>query len=507
MKTRGGTLRILTALALAAALALPLLAGASEAPALPLLARASEALAPPLPALASDDAGRASFRKTPYLVFNGVPDEMDVHWQMLSAVPCTLDYGTDTSYALGSFVTAEYGASHQHEVTLMGLDPDTFYFYRVRTGDSRAGSFRSAPSSDSANLKFLAYGDTRTYPADYDDVAAGMIQTYTDDPEFQTLAVISGDLVEDGNIENQWDTQFFGYSYPNIKEFHAEVPSQSCRGNHEGTAVLFAKYLPYPTVISQAWSFDYGPAHFAVLDQYISYFPGSLQLTWLENDLASSHKPWKFIVLHEPGWSAGGHSNDADVQNYIQPLCLQYGVQIIFGGHNHYYARAVVDGVQHITTGGGGAPLYTPDPGYPFIVATAELHHFCTVDIAEDHLHFEAIDTTGAVIDSFDVTLASVPDGGQEQAHLSLRSSGWNPSSGLSRLAFTLPAAGRARLVIYDVSGRVVATLADEPMGAGEHSAVWNGRDDSGASAAAGVYFARLTAGDETAVTKMVLAR
>ncbi|MBK9777870.1 MAG: hypothetical protein IPP62_16195 [bacterium] len=78
----------------------------------------------------------------------------------------------------------------------------------------------------------------------------------------------------------------------------------------------------------------------------------------------SSNKPWRFVVLHEPGWSAGGgHPNNAAVQAYLQPLFVQYGVSIVFTGHNHYYARAVVDGVNHITTGGGGGPLHTPVPG------------------------------------------------------------------------------------------------------------------------------------------------
>ena len=78
----------------------------------------------------------------------------------------------------------------------------------------------------------------------------------------------------------------------------------------------------------------------------------------MRTDLAASAKPWKFIVLHEPGWSAGGgHGNNTTVQNDIQPLAVQYGVAIVFGGHNHYYARANVSGVTHLTMGGGGAPL------------------------------------------------------------------------------------------------------------------------------------------------------
>jgi Family of unknown function (DUF5677) len=47
-------------------------------------------------------------------------------------------------------------------------------------------------------------------------------------------------------------------------------------------------------------------------------------------------------------------------QTYIQQLCKQYGVDFVIAGYNHYYSRAVVDGVNHIANGGGGAPLYTP---------------------------------------------------------------------------------------------------------------------------------------------------
>ena len=56
------------------------------------------------------------------------------------------------------------------------------------------------------------------------------------------------------------------------------------------------------------YSFDYGPAHITVVDQYVSFAPGSAQYIWLENDLAASQKLWKFVILHEPAWSAaGGH--------------------------------------------------------------------------------------------------------------------------------------------------------------------------------------------------------
>jgi hypothetical protein len=145
--------------------------------------------------------------------------------------------------------------------------------------------------------------------------------------------------------------------------------------------------------------------HVALLDQYTAYSAGAAQYNWLRSDLAAATKAWKFVVLHEPGWSAGGgHENNVTVQTDLQPLFKQYGVSIVFGGHNHYYARAAVDGVTHLTLGGGGAPLNVPQPGYPNIVATSPSYSFGQFSVAGDTLTAKIVDSSGAVIDSFTIT-------------------------------------------------------------------------------------------------------
>jgi len=341
-------------------------------------------------------------RKAPYLIYNGDNTEMQVLWQLNSIDTCTIEWGTDTLYALGNDQTYEYGSDHQHTYTITNLLPITKYYYRITVNQEvHYGTFRSAPDTNATAIKFFAYGDTRTYPYHHGQLAAEIMATYTDDANFQSFIISVGDLVNNGDSESGWDNEFFNPSYPNILEMIANLPYQSCMGNHEGAGVLFQKYFPYPFEAGRYWSFDYGPAHFAVVDQYTSYGPGSAQLTWLENDLASTTKPWKFIYLHEPGWSAGGHSNEIPVQLYIQPLCEQYGVSILFGGHNHYYARAVKNGIQHITTGGGGAPLYPPNINYPNILTATMAYHFCKIEIDGGSLNFKAVKTDGTVIDSF----------------------------------------------------------------------------------------------------------
>lgn len=67
-----------------------------------------------------------------------------------------------------------------------------------------------------------------------------------------------------------------------------------------------------------------------------------------------------------------------------------------------------------------------------------------------------------------------------------------NPVRSGSRFTFELPAAGTASVELYDLSGRRVRALATGYFGAGPQSVTWDGRDESGARAAAGAYFARL---------------
>lgn len=349
-------------------------------------------------------------RKAPYLIYDGNGTEMKILWQLNSSATCTIGWGTDTLYSIGSRLTSEVGSDHQHAYTITDLTPFVKYYYRVAadTGTFR-GSFRAAPPSDTSDVKLIVYGDSRSYPASHDQVADAIVSACAADSGFQTVLVVAGDLVNNGDEESDWDTELFDTGYSHIQEMLASIPYQATMGNHERSGALFSKYLPYPFVGDRYWSFDYGPAHFVIVDQYTEYGAGSPQLNWIESDLASTTKPWKFMCMHEPGWSAGGHANDTTVQACLQPLCEEYDVAILFAGHNHYYARAEVNGVQHVTTGGGGAPLSPPDTTYPNVVTGTMALHYCKVEIDNNSLHLTVLTSGGRVIDEF--TLITTPSG------------------------------------------------------------------------------------------------
>ncbi len=82
-----------------------------------------------------------------------------------------------------------------------------------------------------------------------------------------------------------------------------------------------------------------------------------------------------------------------------------------------------------------------------------------------------------------------------------------NPFNPTTILTYTLVTSGDVELAVYDVSGRLVRTLASGQRGPGEHSAVWMGRDESGREVSSGVYLVRLLTGDTVATRKMVMVR
>ena len=82
-----------------------------------------------------------------------------------------------------------------------------------------------------------------------------------------------------------------------------------------------------------------------------------------------------------------------------------------------------------------------------------------------------------------------------------------NPSALGTALTFSLAEPGHVRVDILDLAGRHVRTLRDAEHRAGAHVAEWDLRDDRGVRAAAGVYFCRVTSGDERLQKKLVVLR
>jgi hypothetical protein len=82
-----------------------------------------------------------------------------------------------------------------------------------------------------------------------------------------------------------------------------------------------------------------------------------------------------------------------------------------------------------------------------------------------------------------------------------------NPFTAATTIRFGLAAEEHVTLSVYDARGMLIRALEDRVLQAGLHQCVWDGRTSDGAPVAAGVYFARFSAGSFRATQKVMLLR
>jgi FlgD Ig-like domain len=80
-----------------------------------------------------------------------------------------------------------------------------------------------------------------------------------------------------------------------------------------------------------------------------------------------------------------------------------------------------------------------------------------------------------------------------------------NPFNPSTTISYKIQSQCRTTINIYDLLGKVVATLVNEEKQAGKYEVVWNGKDNSGKKLTSGIYFYRFTAGSFTQINKMIL--
>ncbi len=102
------------------------------------------------------------------------------------------------------------------------------------------------------------------------------------------------------------------------------------------------------------------------------------------------------------------------------------------------------------------------------------------------------------------VLTVDVPPGAQDVG-LEFAPPAPNPARGPVAFRFALPAAGRVRLAVFDVTGRQVAVPADGAFPAGVHTVVWGGGAGAAPPAEPGLYFARIEAGGSRLTRRIVV--
>ena len=305
--------------------------------------------------------------------------------------------------------TYEGASGFIHEVELVNLMPNSTYYFvcgGTQGGYSDERSFRTAPTQPS-HFRFAVGGDCRSNPAQRDIVSAAMNKF---NPDF---VLLSGDLVESGSNQIQWDSFFHGLHSYWIGSNNQTIPIIPCLGNHEENATNYYEQFALPNN-EQWYSLNYGDyAHITVLNSEAD--PSGEQLDWLENDLATHENyTWRFVLFHRPLFSPSAHGNWTQGQEYWCPIFDKHGVQAVFMGHNHNYERAkpinysssktcpqnsYSEGIMYVISGGWGAPLH-PSRTNELTAYSESVNHFIVVDVfANGTLNLKAIDMQGKIFD------------------------------------------------------------------------------------------------------------
>ena len=345
---------------------------------------------------------------------------MTVVWETTTATTgSTIQYGSDMNYNQTAEGTIDNQGTNGliHIVEITGLSPGTTYHYTC--GDTQGGwspdsTFMTAPAI-ATNFTFISMGDSRDNPTELQKIVGKVILT---DPDFVGF---SGDLCgnDDANDYDVWFTIW--------QPLGTHVPIVPSIGNHEEGGVNYIHRFTLPN--NERWySLNYSNMHIIVLStNQDTYSPGTEQYTWLVHDLQTaandSAHPWKIAIFHNPPYNVGGHGSNPNVQNYLVPLFLEYKVDIVFNGHNHYYERTypligaganptVTDtnlhyyknptGIIYATTGSCGAPLYDVGSAYYLAVAVKN-YNYAKINIyTNNSLHMQTyLDDGTTQIDDF----------------------------------------------------------------------------------------------------------
>jgi hypothetical protein len=292
---------------------------------------------------------------------------------------------------------------------LRDLKPGSTYEYVVgKTTDwSTASSFNTSANDNS--FSFLWFGDTH-YSSKFGEI---LNLSYEQHPDAAFYSIV-GDLVSDGLFRNQWD-ELFEYS----RGVFNTIPLMAVPGNHDNRAGLGAQLyrdqFSYPlnapegVPTEQTYSFTYKNALFLMID---ATSPIDTQTAWIEKQLAESNATWKIAMFHFPPYN--WEEPYFDIQKAWVPLFDKYHVDMVFGGHIHYYMRSKPMKEGKVVSSYNDGTAYVISVGIPSrnnqatdepyaAVWNFDGHLYQYIKIEGNNLSFQTYNNENKLIDSFEI--------------------------------------------------------------------------------------------------------
>ncbi len=265
----------------------------------------------------------------------------------------------------------EFEGNYVHKALVKGLEAGKTYYYDVgdETVRSAAGTFVTDNGDNAFN--FIAIADIQAGNQENFDKGAKVAQAaFATVPDAEFMVNL-GDFTDDSTNE-EWN-----YYDNAMKAVNLGTTLVPIAGNHDGLGVWdwFNNMFCLDTSESVQnlngvnYSFDYGNAHFAVLNTNDILSVSLSQLQWLKNDMNSTEKDWKIVLMHKSPYSLGKDAKWPDalyLQSSLTKVLAMCDVDLVMSGHDHQYLRTKPltnnkldeDGTTFVLAGTAGAKRY-----------------------------------------------------------------------------------------------------------------------------------------------------
>jgi predicted MPP superfamily phosphohydrolase len=246
------------------------------------------------------------------------------------------------------------------------------------------------------SLKFLVLGDFGDGGRAQMQLAAEMAKLRGRFP-FE-LVITVGDNIYGSERPQEMKRKFEDPYKPLLD---AGVKFYASLGNHDDRTQSY--YKPFNMEGRTYYTFK-APKQDVRFFAFESDYPEPKQVAWLEKELQSSGEDWKIPYFHHPLYSSGEkHGSDLSLRKTLEPLFLEYGVSVVFTGHDHFYERIKPQkGIVHFVVGSGGRLRRNGIDRKTGLTAAGfdTDQAFLAAEIDGDQLFFNAISRTGNIVDS-----------------------------------------------------------------------------------------------------------
>jgi hypothetical protein len=345
---------------------------------------------------------------------------MDVQWRTTNTVPDgsvkywiqgttdTLNTAAD-KYLMEDRMLQNDRYINRFTAQLRSLQPGTKYEYMVGSengGWSETQHFSTAPSAASP-YSFIWFGDVHN-----SEIWGELIQKSEKKHPDTGFYFIAGDLVNTGLHRDDWD-KLLEYAGTTI----ARKPLLAVPGNHDSQdglgAWMYEEMLSLPSnspskeMEGRTYAFNYQNSLFLMID---GTFPLKDQTEWIDRQLAESDSTWKMAVFHFPPYNAVAPYHNI-IAEWV-PLFDKHQVDMVMGGHFHYYMRS--------KPLRGGKVMPSPNEGTLYLISIGttgknkglEKEPYAEVQFSAEHLYqhvtvdgkslsYKAYDFDGNMVDQF----------------------------------------------------------------------------------------------------------